>query len=428
MQNMSVLTEQKVAVVGTGGSAQKYLDSANQQGQFDYYNSSGTGSFNGQIVRPLTELNVDHYDRILIAIYRYDEVLYLIDRIDSIPVYWFNGLDSSVKLLSDLYGDNSDNFITNEQRLTVVYDLRISPPTYDFLTFLVKSKLEAENRKLRSLTVIICPGDKHGFRDNIDFFSLDEMNYRVTHLLFPLVKLVDPTASLHYCNDRLEARRLFNIATHVFPEQHNFLRPVARHYFYEFFDYIDSGVEHRKITSSLFYQNKVFQWFDNNNINRDKVITITLRESTAHANRNSVLSEWEKVATAFSNSGYCVVIIRDTAQALITLGWRNVAEFSAAAIDVELRTALYETSIINLGVCNGPAMICALSAKCRYLLFGMYEKSCTSNTYEHLERVGISKGENRIRGASNKQYISWLSETSENIISEVNKYFGVDIK
>ncbi|WJG10584.1 hypothetical protein [Aliiglaciecola sp. LCG003] len=424
---MSASAKQKVAVVGTGGSAQQYLDSHALRNCMEFFNSTGKGDFNGRSIRPLTELNVGDYDKVVIAIYRYDEVLHLIDKIDSVPVYWFNALDGSLKQLSDLFADNNDNFITNQQRLTVIYDLRISPPTYDFLTFLVKCQLEAEKRKLCSLSVIICPGDKHGFRSDIDFFSLDEMNFRVTHLLFPLVKLVDPKASLHYCSDRFEARRLFNFATHKFPEQHNFVKPVARHYYYEFFDDINSGVEHRKITSSDFYREKISQWFDNNNINRDKVVTITLRESTAHSERNSALLEWKKVAEILSVNGYCVVIIRDTDQALMSIEWDNVSEFSAAAMDVELRTALYESSLINLGVCNGPAILCFLSTKCRYLFFGMYQKSCTSNTYEHLERVGISKGKNQIRGASEDQYISWLDETSVNIISEVNKYFGVNI-
>ncbi|GAA6185395.1 hypothetical protein [Aliiglaciecola sp. NS0011-25] len=425
---MSLSTMKKIAVVGTGGSAQKFLDSTEFEGQIDFFNSSGEGRFNNQPIHNLTSLNIDDYDTVVLAIYRYEEVIHLLDRIEQVPLYWFNGVDGSITLLKDIYNDKESFFITNKQRLTVVYDLRISPPTYDILTFLVKCKLVANEKNLSALNVIVCPGDKGGFRDNIDFFSLDEMNHRLTNLLIPLIKLIDPAASLHLCSDRRQARNIFQASQHRFPTDHNFSQPIGRHHFYELFPYIDSKTDHQLVCSSEFYKSKVFKWFDDNNINHQKSITITLRESTAHIERNSNLAVWRDVSEKLNVLGYSVVIVRDTETALEPLGWGNVTEFPEASLNVFLRTALYQTSWLNLAVSNGAGVLCFLSKGCNYIYFGMYQEACTATTYEHLEKIGIVKDKNQIKGAQGDQYLSWLDVTSENVLSEVHKYFGVNFK
>jgi hypothetical protein len=422
MQNMSVLTEQKVAVVGTGGSAQKYLNSANQQGRFDYYNSSGTGSFNGQIVRPLTELNIDHYDRILIAIYRYDEVLYLIDRIDSIPVYWFNGLDGTVELLDDVFRDNTSDVITFDNRLAVIYDLRVSPPTYDFLVYLVRCKLEANRRAMTSISVIVCPGDNYGFRHDIDFFSVEEMNFRIVNLFLPLVKLVDPTAAFYLCNSRFEAREMFKNAKHRFPIDHNFHTPVARHFYYELFEFLAQSVPLAILRASDFYKNKVLDWAIARRLVLANTIVITLRESGAHNSRNSNISEWYKVSSELINTGYDVIILRDTDKALEPLYWEGTHQFSEASLSVNLRLALYELSRVNLAVSNGAHALCSLSV-CRYILFGMLDDTCSATTAEHLHKIGMFKGCEQRVGAGEGQYLSWGQPTSANILKSLYGYF-----
>lgn len=422
------MATEKVAIVGTGSSAEALLRHLDPSTVCDFYNSTGIGEFKGKNVLPLQELVSENYDRVILAVYDYGELLPLIRQIERVQLYWFNAKSNELSFLADPFADNEPSHSLALQRLTVVYDMRIAPPTYDFAVFLVKSLLVARQRGLHGLHVLIAPGDRGGFRENIDFFSHAEMAFRVTHLLLPLIKLVDPSASFSLCTSRKQARDLYLQAPCRFPELHNFVKPVARHFYSEFFELIEQNIEHRILQASEICRERIQEWKTELGVSADKLITLTLRESSAHHDRNSELAVWRKVAEALSKRGYTVAVIRDTSKALLNLGWSDVVEFPVAALDVEMRTALYEAAWLNLGVCNGPAVLCFLMPQCRYLYFGMYNASCTSNTYEHLEKVGIVKGKDQIAGAGIGQYICWDDITVKNVLSAIEQKFGVKIQ
>ncbi|GGF52317.1 hypothetical protein [Alteromonas lipolytica] len=419
---------QKVAVVGTGSSAEKFISTVSSACSFTFFNSTGSGECQGQPVYALNQLVHNEFDKVVLAVYDYGELLPLIENSDKAPLYWFDAKNTELALLTDPYFDNAQACRQKTELLTVIYDMRIAPPTYDFVVFLIKSQLVAQERGLKGLRVIIAPGDKQGFRDNIDFFSQGEMAFRVSHLLLPLIKLVDPGADIFLCSNREDARDIYFSACHRFPDSHNFVKPIARHFYSEFFEAIDKGIEHRLIRASETCRERIAEWMRYSNIAPQRAITLTLRESTAHNDRNSELAIWHQVATALTQAGYRVIVVRDTAKALFPLGWQSIDEFPVAALDVEMRTALYEQSWLNLGVCNGPAVLCFLMAQCRYLFFGMYNASCTSNTYEHLEKVGIKRDRDQIAGAGDGQYICWDDITAENVLFAIQQKFGVTIQ
>ncbi|TPV61965.1 hypothetical protein FJ444_01465 [Aestuariibacter sp. GS-14] len=422
------MKKQQVAVIGTGSSAEQYLSTVDVSCDFTFFNSSGQGEFRGQSVQALSSLRCDAFDSIVIAVYDYGELLPLINGVEDARLHWFDAKKSELMYLTDPYFDNPQACLDNRSVLTVIYDMRVAPPTFDFLVFLVKCRLVANERKLARLKVIIAPGDNNGFRANIDFFSVSEMNFRVTHLLLPLVKLVDPTADLHLVGNRAEARKLFQSAEFCYPENHNFVNPVAKHHYFELFRFMDADIEHRIVEPSEICRRQLIEWLSTRDVVRDKLVTITLRESDAHTGRNSQVEIWREVASRLVNSGYDVVVVRDTAKALIPLDWDGVVECPLAAVDVEMRAALYDLSWLNLAISSGPLALCLLMKQCRYILFGMYNASCTSNTYEHLERIGFAKDCDQIKGGGDGQFICWNDVTAENVLSEITQKFGVTIQ
>src|SRR5438552_1800804 len=48
--------------------------------------------------------------------------------------------------------------------LTAVYDLAVSPPTYDFVGFLLAAEEARMARGLEAIDFLIAPGPEHGFR------------------------------------------------------------------------------------------------------------------------------------------------------------------------------------------------------------------------------------------------------------------------
>ncbi|AYA63674.1 hypothetical protein [Alteromonas sp. RKMC-009] len=414
---------QKIAVIGTGGSADKYLNTLGDEALCHFYNSRGEGQVHGQAVLPLQQLTDSHYDRIVIAIYDYADVLPLLTVSGQTPWYWFNGLTGELTLLEDIYQDKQHLFLSGNDVLTVVYDLRIAPPTFDFLVFMVRCKLEANRRGLSSLSVVICPGDKHGFRSNIDFFSVEEMNYRVMNLFLPIASMIDKNASFYLARSRQEARERFTAAAHQFPEQHNFLHPVGRHFYHEMFAFIEQGIEHQILDATDFDKRKISEWAASRGLDIARCICITLRECEAHQSRNSLLAEWKNVATQLVAQGHAVIVIRDTAKAMSALNWGSgIWECPEAALSVSLRLALYQQCRVNLTVSNGTQVLCYFSNS-HYLCFGMVDESCTSNTLSHLAEIGFHYGRNKLVGAKEGQYLCWDAPLATHILAALSYYF-----
>ncbi|MCU7555000.1 hypothetical protein OCL06_10345 [Alteromonas sp. ASW11-19] len=416
-----MLSAKNIAVIGTGSSAKSFVESFGANKKLCFYNSQGEGEFIGQQVRHLATLQKDHYDIVVVAVYDYAELTEQLDKLTDAPLYWFNAVSHELTQLSDLYGDNNDHFIAKADVLTVVYDFRVAPPTYDLLNFLVRCKLEANQQNAQSLEVIFCPGDKQGFRKDIDFFSVEEMNFRIVNLLLPLVKLVDPNASIFLAHSRREARERFESAPKRFPSKHDFLRPQPRHFFYELFEFMGDKQSHMILNASAFYREKVNQWSSSRGLNFTQTVVITLRESSAHNARNSDLKLWRNIADRLLTSGLDVVIVRDTETALLPLSWEGIYEFPEAALNVHMRLALYEQVRFNVAVSNGSQALMSLSKSCKYLLFGMHNTTCTSNTAEHLKKIGMIYGNSQRLGAVDGQYLCWDEVTEVNVWNAITR-------
>ncbi len=84
----------------------------------------------------------------------------------------------------------------------------------------------------------------------------------------------------------------------------------------------------------------------------EKPVVITLRESENWTHRNSNLKEWIRFATYLRSRGERVIFVRDTAKATEPLpGWET---YPRASVELDIRLALYEQAKCNFFVPNGP--------------------------------------------------------------------------
>lgn len=417
----------KIALIGSGLSAKKFLTSKYGEVNFDLFTTSGEGQIYGVQALPLNNLIIENYDKIYVAVYDFTEILKYFEGCWSDKIYWYDSLKSKIIHLKDPFMDFNEKFPEKIDTLTVLYDLRISPPTYDFLIFLVKAELVRKEKKLQWIQVIIIPGDKNGFRENISFFSTNEMIDRVYNLMLPLIKIVNNHSSIFLSPSRYEGRRMYESAIHKFPNNHNFAQPVARHHYNELFQYISSGTEHRILEADKSYVKRVKDWYSDREISKDKLVVITLRESKAHTQRNSDLNLWKEVCAFLVKSKFDVVILRDTSMCHLKLNWPGTHVSPLASLNVFYRQAVYETCLFNILVSSGPVSLNLLSKNSNFLLFGMHEPSCTSNTYEHLEKIGFKKDE-QIIGAGHHQRCSWKPLIYSDVVWEINQYLEKTLK
>jgi hypothetical protein len=144
--------------------------------------------------------------------------------------------------------------------------------------------------------------------------------------------------------------------------------------------------------------------------------TITLREADYWPKRNSDRAAWERAARWLQDEGMPAVVVPDTHGS----GLHGCTEFSPAAWDVDLRLALYEGATLNLGVVNGPMVLC-MFAKRRppYLMFQKPDEDSPGTQEKFMAAQGYKPGD----GYTDNGWTLWETDTPENVMRAVGEWF-----
>lgn len=280
--------------------------------------------------------------------------------------------------------------------IDVVYDLGVSPPTYDFVSFL----LAAESERLRvgadGLYLHILPGPVGGFRsDKLPPFTIAQRQVMLEHIVLPMAKLLPScTAVTRHTERPTELSGCFGHGQrrHSLP----FLLAAA-----------GAGVYPLRAPGQP--------------VKSDTYITITLREASYWPTRNSNLAEWMQVALWLRSEGWRVVIVRDTAMAHEAFGQFEVD--TDAALDLHHRASLYSGAALNLFTNNGPAWMCLfMGAPCMVVKMTADDAPCVNDGY--LARHGFPRG-SVWPNLRPMQSVEWFTDRADEIIPAVAKMLNM---
>lgn len=280
--------------------------------------------------------------------------------------------------------------------LNAVYDLGVSPPTYDFISFLAEAERARVERNYDVIDISFQPGPMHGFRNDDlppDAATRDGMLWRVCA---GIARLLPSVRNVHLLKERSR------IAGDVFPDGWDEDKPIS-HY----------GAQYQRAATSIFKASgSAKKWASKFS---KPYATITLRQSSYHPDRNSNLEEWFAVAAWLVENGIQPIFLPDSEGG--SLGqWPSCPE---ASFDIDLRAALYEGAVINLGVSNGPMYLIPF-LEARYLIFNINVESTHSSTTQFLFSHGIAKGDETVFGGNGK--VVWKPDTAENVIAELAEF------
>jgi hypothetical protein len=214
------------------------------------------------------------------------------------------------------------------------YDLAKNPPTYDFVTFLVRCEALRSDLNKESVEIVVLPGPANGFRKEAvtPTWPARPENRRelLNHVVVPMTHLLPTCRSITVSVDRPAAGIAgFGLEEYTIPFSY-FAACYAR------------GIRPLR--------------FPTPQPRDEKLITITLREAEHHPQRNSKVEEWRKAALLLIDRGYRVIVVRDTLRADVALGDIPIDPIaSRSLID---RARLYSSAAVNLFVNNGPAWLC----------------------------------------------------------------------
>lgn len=302
-----------------------------------------------------------------------------------------------------------------QDTLYAFYDLAVSPATYDIVAFLVLAELRRREVRCTQVHVVIVPGPNEGFRDDVTPYDAGDKQWRLRQILVPCCWLVPSCRQVTVCTSRDEARALqVAVARHVFPRGYTVRCPIEKYYFSHIVEATNGGAILPSIEATAqarrFIGDWIARWADGR-----KLVTITLRESSYQQTRNSSMKEWAAFVRGLDRSKYLPVVIRDIERAFEghPPGFDGAALFNEVVWNVELRAALYESSFLNLMVNNGPALLCLLNGKCRYIMFKL-APGCGAASEHFWRNVGIEPGR-QLPMATKFQRIVWEDDTFETI-------------
>lgn len=288
--------------------------------------------------------------------------------------------------------------------LTAVWDLHLCSTNYDFGTFLN----EAENKRLEinadAIDLIIQPGPVNGFRNGDITLSpgtRDGMLYRVT---VGMARLLPSIRNIEILKIR---RSVF--ADNIFPDGYTIQSPVSRYGAH----YIKNATPVLKasVAAKEYIRKKYTKPYTRDN---RPYLTITLRQSPTHQpTRNSNITAWDRVAKWIERSGYTVVMVPDA----------ESKDANLFSFDVDMRLALYEGAVLNLGINNGPMMILPHTSA-HYMLFKIVTEGIPWTERAYHEKVSLIEGDQpNARGR-----LIFGPDDYETIIAELSKYLEVPLQ
>ncbi len=279
--------------------------------------------------------------------------------------------------------------------LTAVYDLSVSPPTYEFISFLSEAEKSRIEQGFDQIDVVFQPGPMFGFRDDQLPPSIEDREAMLSRICVSACRLLPSVRNVTVLKDRQE------INGTVFPEGYSEKTPVSQY-----------GPKYQKnsipcLTATSYAKRLVASRF------KRPFITITIREADYWPERNSQLREWMKVARWIRCEGIEVIFIPDTNGTPI----HEFHCFLEAAWDIDLRLAAYEKALMNLTVSHGPATL-LYTSHATYRVFNPVVSTCQSSSQAFLTAHGIERD---TQFPGNGKLI-WEADTYDVIKREVNDF------
>lgn len=282
--------------------------------------------------------------------------------------------------------------------LNAAYDLGLSPPTYDFISFLIEAERHRVKNNFDVIDLSFQPGPMNGFRSDQlppDLKTRDGMLWRVCA---GIARLLPSVRNIQVLKERAP------VTGHVFPDGWGDMSPVS-HY----------GTKYLRGGEPMLCASDYARALTGTKYPHPYA-TITLRESSYWPQRNSNLDAWYEVARWLIGNGIETVFVPDAESEKPPHGISYAID---ATYDVDLRAALYEGAVINLGVANGPMYLCPY-LNARYLIFNINVESVHSSSKEFLLSHGVTSGDETVFGGNGK--VIWEPDSAEAIIRQLQEF------
>jgi len=299
-------------------------------------------------------------------------------------------------------------------KLNVYYDTKFAPTTSDFGSYLVLANAVRQSMGAESMGVTIVADQFREYSPREKKTPKREMRFRLSHILSKLPFLIPEVVSTD-----ITTAPSIDIQLPAFPGGYPGHPQDLRQIPYQHKN-LHSFYGQEDINLRPFRSSEQAKFFIGN-LFGDDVITIHLRTSNFKTERNSNLDEWYKVYQELKRLKFRPIVIPDFDDCMrdrifTKYDWEV---FEPAAFDHDLRLALAEKAINNLGINHG-ANIAMGYSDCAYILFKWTTESVNATSIaQHKVNFQMDYGES-FKWAAPNQHLIWEADDANIILKELN--------
>jgi len=320
------------------------------------------------------------------------------------------------------------NFLNNSKKssdhLYAIFDLEVSPITYNIGEYLCAAELEAKRLKKNGIVLIIVP-EKNKKRKYLNEYekiiSEEGFKWRVDNIIVQVARLHAACKGISILPDRLTIKHLVD-KHDIFPKLYDGtnLRYADLSKLYaakpNSFEGLRAAEQGKKY---------VKQYLQSISVNT-KIVTIIIRDYSYDKVRNSNQEEISKFIEYLISRKFQPIVIPDTDSAFDTkLNIDSKYIFRDGCWNVGLRIALYELSFVNIFGPGGAACIMLFNPLCSCILINPIVENSITSSAEAYAKAGIYEG-TQWSFLQRKQIISYKKETFENLVSEFENFLRLN--
>lgn len=277
---------------------------------------------------------------------------------------------------------------SGEKVLAVVYDLRESPPTHDFINWLVRAEYWRKLHQGDALEIFIYRG--YRFRSNRDYaYTQERRERKIWDLLVPLAKLNPLVRDVYVVDPVPGGKQQFS-----YLNLEQIVPPTLK----------ASSIS-RSIISNFLREREIVN-----------PVTITIRQSDFEKPRNSRNEEWNKVGHWLKERGLTPIVIPDAEATMLGKETRLDFLHYYPATAPDIRLALYEQCVLNLITTSGP-MVMLMHSEAPMMAFKILVPGIKCCTEKYMGNSRMTPNDDW--GPNKKFY--WKDDTFENIVPELEK-------
>ena len=333
-------------------------------------------------------------------------------------------MDGSLRMRKKLSDSQKDK--NEDELLYAIFDLKITPITFNIVEFLISSEYEASQSGKKGFIVVFVPEGKalsYGWEEYDSLFDSDQKLWKFHNIVLPITLLAAKCQGFYILPRRSDISNFIKNKD-IHPNLYDGVN-------LRYIDIVDfwSKLDRPGLVEGLRATKQGLRYIENwRSTNKvvNPVVSITIRQNEFDKARNSNIEEWVKFAHYLQDSGYFPVIVPDTESAFQTTdAMSELYVFNEGSWNMGLRMALYESAYLNFFGLNGPAYLAHFNSKCSYISLNYTPQGSIVTTKEARKKVGQSDGKNYKFALPYQRNILTI-ESYESIVEEFERFVDDD--